>query len=363
MMFFVLTVYFLYVVTVVGVHVAQSFASPSLAPHAPRAGDPFSSQGDASENARVTSKAAGLPSDGPDESSTRSNETREKATHIAVRLLHGGKGSAKSTSGRFSVTLMPEAVAGSSGTQSPLGQGINTPVTRRNVSAGGAGGASLSSKTVGPAVAPRGDTPNEDEDAMESNSLLSPSVSLVPAGAAAGDDRAGRLLRLRDLWATGIQSGWLVVAAVIEKLLSYLIPPLRPVSRDAMLSAYSPMSPTDQHIVQMVPRQSGGEAAPGPDGGAYSSHDQDLSTSFRAPLAPVPLCRASAVLAFCIAYVAGSAYLIVLFASAIVRLAHLDSSTVGATLVALGSEVGAIHVEIKLFLIFWMFSMVKIALM
>jgi Ca2+/Na+ antiporter len=67
-----------------------------------------------------------------------------------------------------------------------------------------------------------------------------------------------------------------------------------------------------------------------------SSHNSSSSSSSSPP---VPLWRASIILITCIGYVGGSAYLIVLIASAFVRLADLDSTTVGSTLVAFGTEI------------------------
>lgn len=259
--------------------------------------------------------------------SSSSSHSGDRINFVAARLLVANKGATKSSSGRFSMTLIPESV----GTHSPLGQGINTPVTRRNVMGLSSSGLSPSMKSVVVST-DNAETPNEDEDAIESNSLLSPPTSSVGVDSRTENGRLGRSLLVRHVFGTI----WDITGAVTERFVSYLIPPLHPVSCNATLVNY--LRPSDQHVVQEV------EITRNIERGVVASdgigmQGEDSSATLDPLTLPVPLWRASIILFVCISYVAGSAYLIVLVASAFVKLAQLDSSTVGATLVALGSEI------------------------
>ena len=81
-----------------------------------------------------------------------------------------------------------------------------------------------------------------------------------------------------------------------------------------------------------------------------SSHSR-ASSPFEEPLqmvVPVPFWRAVAILAICIIYIGALASLIIYFCSDLARNLGVDQSTLGATLVALGAEVGELSKTVEI---------------
>jgi hypothetical protein len=180
------------------------------------------------------------------------------------------------------------------------------------------------------------------------------------AGALASSSRSplrGRLLRCISRCA---QLCHFAVSFPLETLLSWIVPTLRP-------------PPPPSSSLSSPPHPRGNQLSVGPRGDEQSRVLSDdslrlvqchqhwssshkprreratagwIALARRHRLKPqTPLWRALAVLVTCMGLIAALTSLIVVVSTGIVSELHLDSSTVGATLVALGSEVLHLHLR------------------